>query len=149
MELGLTLPAGAVPVGSYVSAVVDGDMVWTSGQLPMVEGQLMATGLVGGGEGDVSPDVAHQCAQVAALNALAAIAAVAGGLDRIERILRVVGYVASTPGFTAQPSVVNGASDLLVAVFGENGRHARSAVGVASLPLDAPVEIEIQARLRP
>ncbi len=146
--LGLSLPAVAAPAGSYVPALVSGATVWTSGQLPLIDGRLLATGLVGERDGDVSPAVATQCAQTAALNALAAIASACGGLDRVGRIVRVVGYVASAPGFTAQPGVVNGASDLLVAVFGEQGRHTRSAVGVASLPLGAPVEIEIQATLR-
>jgi len=147
--LGLSLPAVATPVGSYVPALVVDTMVWTSGQLPIVEGHLLATGLVGERKDEVSPKVAAECARVAALNALAAIASVCGGLDRIDTIVRVVGYVASSSGFTAQPAVVNSASDLLVAVFGEKGRHTRAAVGVASLPLGAPVEIEIQATILP
>lgn len=145
--LGLTLPVVATPVGAYVPALVHGSTVWTSGQLPFVDGALFATGLVGEGGGLVSPDRGRECARIAALNALAAIAEACGGLDRVERIVRVVGYVASDPEFHAQPSVVNGASDLMVEVFGEAGRHTRSAVGVAALPLNSPVEIEIEARL--
>ena len=146
--LGLSLPPVATPVGSYVPALVEGSTVWTSGQIPLADGVLVATGSVGERDGDVSPEVARACARVATLNALAAIADACGGLDRVERIVRVVGYVASAPGFTAQPTVVNGASDLLVEIFGDAGRHARSAVGVAALPLGAPVEIEIEARIR-
>jgi len=146
--LGLSLPVVAAPVGAYIPALVHGSTIWTSGQLPLVDGVLAAIGTVGEGEGLVSPDNAKACARIAALNALAAIAAACGGLDRVERIVRVVGYVASTPGFHAQPSVVNGASDLMVEVFGDAGRHARSAIGVASLPLGSPVEIEVEAVLR-
>ncbi len=147
-ELGLTLPAVAAPVAAYVPAVRDGDLVWTSGQLPFVEGALTATGLVGEGEGLVAPDDARAAARVCALNALAAVASVAGDLDRVERVVKVVGFVASAPGFTGQPGVVNGASELLGDVLGEAGRHARSAVGVAALPLGAPVEVEVVVRLR-
>ncbi|MBN2177400.1 MAG: RidA family protein [Demequinaceae bacterium] len=146
--LGLSLPVVAQPVGNYVPALVDGACVWTSGQLPLVEGRLAATGSVGDDDGLVSPDLARECARIAALNGLAAMAGSCGGLDRILRVVRVVGYVASAPGFTAQPSVVNGASDLMVEVFGEPGRHVRSAIGVTALPLGSPVEIEIEARLR-
>lgn len=148
-ELGLTLPPVAEALGSYVPALAVGTTVWTSGQLPMVDGTLMAVGLVGATpEADVSPEQAADCARVATLNGLAAISAAVGGLDRVERIIRVVGYVASGSGFTGQPAVVNGASNLLTEIFGDAGRHTRSAVGVASLPMGAPVEIDIEARLR-
>ena len=147
-ELGLTLPEVAAPVGTYVPAKLHGDLVYSSGQLPLVDGALLAQGSVGQRDGDVSPERALECARVAALNAIAAVASAAGGLENIAGVLRVTGYVASSPGFTAQPAVVNGASGLIADVFGEAGRHARSAVGVASLPLGAPVEIEIVAILR-
>ena len=147
-ELGLTLPEVAAPVGTYVPAKLHGDLVYSSGQLPLVDGALLAQGSVGQRDGDVSPERALECARVAALNAIAAVASAAGGLEHIAGVLRVTGYVASSPGFTAQPAVVNGASGLIADVFGEAGRHARSAVGVASLPLGAPVEIEIVAILR-
>jgi enamine deaminase RidA (YjgF/YER057c/UK114 family) len=146
--LGLDLPEVATPVGTYVPAKRHGDLIYTSGQLPLVDGGLLAQGSVGQREGDVTPERALECARLAALNALAAVAQAAGGLDNIEGILRVTGYVASSPGFTAQPAVVNGASGLLADVFGEGGRHARSAVGVAALPLGAPVEIEVVAIAR-
>ncbi|CUU58426.1 Enamine deaminase RidA, house cleaning of reactive enamine intermediates, YjgF/YER057c/UK114 family [Parafrankia irregularis] len=144
-ELGLLLPAVPSPAGAYVPAVRDGDLVWTAGQLPLVGGKLAATGLVGD---EISTERAAELARVCALNALAAAAAVAGGLDSLVRIVKVVGFVASAPGFADQPTVVNGASELLGAVFGDAGRHARSAVGVAALPLWAPVEIELVARVR-
>jgi enamine deaminase RidA (YjgF/YER057c/UK114 family) len=146
-ELGLTLPPVAAPVAAYVPAVVDGQLVWTSGQLPFVDGALPATGLVGDGEGLVPAEDAAHLARLCALNALAAIGSVAD-LDAVTRIVKVVGFVASAPGFTGQPVVVNGASDLLGQVFGDAGRHARSAVGVAALPLGAPVEVEVVAALR-
>ena len=146
-ELGITLPPVAAPVAAYVPAVRSGPLVWTSGQLPFVEGALPATGKVGVGAGLVAPDVAAGLARVAALNALAAVAELAGSLDRVRRVVKVVGYVASDPSFTGQPSVVNGASELLGQVFGDAGVHARSAVGVAVLPLDAPVEIELVVEL--
>lgn len=142
-ELGLSLPSVARPVASYVPAVRHGDLVWTSGQLPMVDGALPVTGVVGEGPDQVSPEQATDLARTAALNALAAIAAKVGNLDAVVQVVKVVGYVASAPGFTGQPGVVNGASDLLGEVFGEAGRHARSAVGVSTLPLGAPVEIEL------
>jgi enamine deaminase RidA (YjgF/YER057c/UK114 family) len=145
-ELGLTLPPVAAPVAAYVPAVVDGSLVWTSGQLPFVDGALPATGVVGDGEGLVPAQDAAQLARLCALNALAAIGSVAD-LDDVRRIVKVVGFVASAPGFTGQPAVVNGASELLGQVFGDAGQHARSAVGVASLPLDAPVEVEIVAAI--
>jgi enamine deaminase RidA (YjgF/YER057c/UK114 family) len=145
-ELGLTLPPVAAPLAAYVPAVVDGGLVWTSGQLPFVDGALPATGVVGDGEGLVPAQDAAQLARLCALNALAAIGSVAD-LDDVRRIVKVVGFVASAPGFTGQPSVVNGASELLGQVFGDAGRHARSAVGVAALPLGAPVEVEVVAAL--
>ena len=145
--LGLSLPPVSAPVGGYVPALIVGTRVVVSGQLPLVDGALKETGVVGTGPGQVSPDDARECARIAALNALAAIAEATGGLGRVARIVRITGYVASDPGFTDQPAVVNGASDLMVEAFGEEGRHARSAVGVAALPLGAPVEIEVEASL--
>ncbi len=139
-DLGLTLPAVAAPLAAYVPAVREGDLIFTSGQLPTVDGRLLATGLVGE---DVTPEEAAQLAGRCALNALAAIASLLQGLTEVRRVVKVVGFVASAPGFTGQPAVVNGASELLGAVFGDAGRHARSAVGVASLPLGAPVEVEL------
>ncbi len=139
-EMGLTLPPVAAPVAAYVPAVRSENYVYTSGQLPMVEGQLARTGKVGA---EVSPEDAKDLARVCALNALAAAASAAGGLDALRRIVKVVGFVASAPDFTGQAQVVNGASELLGGVFGAAGVHARSAVGVAVLPLDAPVEIEL------
>ncbi|WP_229400859.1 RidA family protein [Micromonospora okii] len=138
-ELGLTLPEVVPPVASYVPAVQSGQHVYVSGQLPMAEGKLLATGKVGAG---VSAEQAKDLAQRCALNALAAVDALVG-LEKVVKIVKLGGFVASAPGFTGQPGVVNGASDLLGAVFGEAGRHARSAVGVAELPLDAPVEVEL------
>jgi enamine deaminase RidA (YjgF/YER057c/UK114 family) len=142
-ELGLTVPEVAAPVAAYVPAVVDGSRVYTSGQLPMVSGQLVQTGKVGDGHGLVPPEDAKALAQICALNAIAAVKSVVGDLDKVERVVKVVGFVASDPGFTGQPAVVNGASELLGRAFGDKGVHARSAVGVAVLPLDAPVEVEI------
>jgi len=144
-ELGLTLPEVVAPVAAYVPAVVSGDYVYTSGQLPMVSGELPAKGKVGNGAGAVSADTAKDLAATCALNALAAVKGVIGDLDRITRIVKVVGFVASEPDFTGQPAVINGASELLGKVFGEGGSHARSAVGVAVLPLDSPVEVELIA----
>ena len=138
--LGLALPAVAAPLGGYVPAVRTGAHVHTSGQLPLVDGRLVATGKVGG---ELGPEQAKELARTCAVNALAAVKAEVGDLARVSRVVKVVGYVASSPGFTGQPGVVNGASELLVEVFGEAGRHARSAVGVAVLPLDAPVELEL------
>jgi len=143
--LGLTLPPVAAPVAAYVPAVVAGGFVYTSGQLPTVGGELPAVGKVGG---EVSGPDAAGLARTCALNAIAAAAAAAGGLDAIRRIVKVTGFVASAPGFSGQPQVVNGASELLIEVFGEDGRHARSAVGVAELPLNAPVEVELIAQIR-
>ncbi len=138
-ELGIELPAVVPPVAAYVPAVRTGSLVYTSGQLPMVQGEMSATGLVGG---PVSPETAKEQARVCALNALAAIDALVG-LDSVVRVVKVVGFVASADGFTGQPGVVNGASEFLGEVFGDAGVHARSAVGVARLPLDAPVEVEL------
>lgn len=142
-ELGLAVPDVVAPVGAYVPALREGNLVFTSGQLPTVSGALPQTGKVGDGHGLVPPEDAKQLAQNCALNALAAIKAVIGDLDSITRVVKVVGFVASAPEFTGQPGVVNGASELLGAVFGDAGVHARSAVGVAALPLDAPVEVEL------
>ena len=139
-ELGLTLPTVAAPVAAYVPTVRTGNLVWTSGQLPFVDGSLPITGKVGA---EVEAGRAQELARTCALNALAAIAAEIGDLDRVRRVVKVVGFVASAPGFFGQPGVINGASELLGQVFGEAGRHARSAVGVAVLPLDAPVEVEV------
>jgi enamine deaminase RidA (YjgF/YER057c/UK114 family) len=139
-DLGLSVPAVATPVAAYIPAVRSGHHVFTSGQLPMRDGQLMLTGKVGG---EVSQDEAVECARQCALNALAAIRAEVGELSSIVRIVKVVVFVASTPDFTAQPQVANGVSELLGEVFGDAGRHARSAVGVGVLPLDAPVEVEL------
>lgn len=142
-ELGLILPPVVAPVAAYTPAVLDGGLVWTSGQLPMVDGALPATGPVGPGDGCVDPADAYRLARTCALNALAAAASVLGGdLNRVRRVVKVVGFVASAPGFTGQPQVVNGASELLGEVFGDAGVHARSAVGVAALPLGSPVEVE-------
>lgn len=139
-ELGLELPQVAPPVAAYVPAVRTGSYVYTSGQLPMVAGAMVATGKVGA---EVTPERAKELAQVCVLNALAAIKAEIGDLARITRVVKVVGFVASEPSFTGQPGVINGASELLGKVFGDVGIHARSAVGVAVLPLDAPVEVEV------
>lgn len=147
-ELGLTLPPVAAPVAAYVPAVRSGNHVWTSGQLPFVGGALAVTGVVGAGPDDVPPDVAKDLARTAALNALAAVADVVGDLDAIVRVVKVVGFVASAPGFTGQPQVVNGASELLGDVLGPAGVHARSAVGVVALPLGSPVEIELVVEVR-
>jgi enamine deaminase RidA (YjgF/YER057c/UK114 family) len=151
VELGLTLPAVAKPLASYVPAVRTGNYVYTSGQLPSVAGVLTCVGKVGEGVGaSVSPADAKAAARVAALNALAAIHAVVGDLSSVVRVVKVVGYVASTSDFGGQPGVVNGASELLGEVFGgEVGAHARSAVGVAVLPLDAPVEVEVIVEVSP
>ena len=143
--LGLTLPDVAAPVAAYVPAVVSGNYVYTSGQLPFVNGELPAAGKVGDGAGLVSADEAKDLAATAAVNALAAVKSVIGDLDRITRVVKVVGFVASDPAFTGQPGVINGASELLGQVLGEAGAHARSAVGVAVLPLDSPVEVELIA----
>jgi enamine deaminase RidA (YjgF/YER057c/UK114 family) len=149
-ELGYTLPAVATPLAAYVPAVLDGDHVWVSGQLPFVDGALPIAGRVGsGGDGLVSPTEAAQLARICALNALAAVQSVIGDLDRIIRVIKVVGFVASDPGFTGQPLVINGASEFLGEVFGQAGVHARSAVGVLALPLGAPVEVEMVLSITP
>jgi enamine deaminase RidA (YjgF/YER057c/UK114 family) len=142
-ELGLTLPPVATPAGAYIPARRAGSLVFTAGQLPFVDGKLPATGKVGA---EVAPDDAHELARLCALNGLAAVDAVVG-LDAVAGVVKVVGFVASAPGFTGQPGVVNGASELLGAVFGEAGRHARSAVGVAELPMGSPVEVELVVEL--
>ncbi|KJY43494.1 LysR family transcriptional regulator [Streptomyces sp. NRRL B-1568] len=144
-ELGLTLPEVVPPLAAYQPAVRSGAYVYTAGQLPMVKGAVPATGKVGA---EVSAEQAKELAGVCALNALAAVKSVIGDLDKIVRVVKVVGFVASAPDFTAQPAVLNGASELLGEVLGDRGVHARSAVGVAVLPLDAPVEVEILVEVR-
>jgi len=138
--LGLELPEVATPAGAYVPALVSGNLVFTAGQIPLVDGKLMATGKVGS---EIDVDYAREIARRCALNAIAAVKSVIGDLDRVKRVVKVVGFVSSEPSFTQQPQVINGASELLEQVFGEAGIHARSAVGVAVLPLDAPVEVEL------
>jgi enamine deaminase RidA (YjgF/YER057c/UK114 family) len=142
--LGLTLPPVAAPVAAYVPAVRTGTYVYTSGQLPTVDGKLPAVGKVGA---EVSAQDAAGMARTCALNALAAAASAAGGLEAIRRIVKVTGFVASAPGFGGQAQVINGASELLIEVFGEDGKHSRSAIGVAELPLNAPVEVELIAEV--
>jgi enamine deaminase RidA (YjgF/YER057c/UK114 family) len=139
-ELGLTLPDVAPPAGAYVPALRTGAYVYTSGQLPLVDGKLPTTGKVGA---EVDTDTAKNLARQAALNALAAVKAELGGLESVKRVVKVLGFVASAPDFTAQSQVINGASELLGDVFGDAGKHARSAIGVAVLPLDSPVEVEL------
>ena len=139
-ELKLSLPDAPKPVAAYIPAKQTGNLVFTAGQLPMVNGELISKGLLGQ---DVEIDEANKAARICTLNALAAIKGVIGDLDRVKQVVRVVGYVASVPTFTQQPAVVNGASELLLEIFGENGKHARSAVGMAVLPLNASVEIEL------
>ena len=138
-ELGLVVPEGSKPLASYVPAVVTGNLVYTSGQLSMVDGALPTTGKVGA---EVSPEEAQQLARHCVVNGLSAARSAIGSLDRVTRVVKVVGFVASDPSFTAQSVVVNGASDLLVEIFGEAGQHARSAIGMAVLPMDSPIEIE-------
>jgi enamine deaminase RidA (YjgF/YER057c/UK114 family) len=143
--LGLTLPTAAAPVAAYVPAVKTGNLVFTAGQLPVVDGKLVLTGKVGS---DVTPEDAKKMAQICALNALAAISLVAD-IDQIEKIIRVGGFVNGAPGFVAIPAVINGASELLIKLFGEvDGKHARTAVGVAELPLNAPVEVEMVVQVK-
>jgi len=142
-ELGIQLPDVAAPVAAYVPALMHEGLIYTSGQLPFVAGALPATGKVGEGPGLVDPAEAKGYARVCALNALAAARSVLGSLDRVTRVVKVTGFVSSDPSFTGQPGVVNGASELLGEVFGDAGEHARAAVGVAVLPLDAPVEVEL------
>jgi len=139
-ELGLTLPSDSPPLAAYVPAVRTGDLVFTAGQLPRRDGELVTTGKVGA---EVTPEVAAEAAAACALNALAAIRGEVGDLSAVRRVVKVVVFVASAPGFTGQPGVANGASELLGKVFGDAGVHARSAVGVAVLPLDVPVEVEL------
>jgi enamine deaminase RidA (YjgF/YER057c/UK114 family) len=146
--LGLVVPEVAAPVAAYLPALRDGNLIFTSGQLPMVSGALVQTGKVGDGHGLVPAVDAKKLAQICALNAIAAVKLVIGDLDKVTRVVKVVGFVASDPSFTGQPGVVNGASELLGAAFGDAGVHARSAVGVAVLPLDAPVEVEITVSVR-
>ena len=139
-ELEIELPAVATPAGAYVPSVVSGNLVFTAGQIPLVDGKLMATGKVGA---EIDVDFAREIARRCALNAVAAVQSAIGDLDRVKKVVKVVGFVASDPAFTAQPQVINGASELLEQIFGEAGIHARSAVGVAVLPFDAPVEVEL------
>ena len=139
-DLGLALPPVAPPVAAYVPAVRTGPYVYTSGQLPLVDGELAVTGRVGD---EVDPDEAKQAARTCVLNALAAVKSIVGDLSTVTRVVKVVGFVNSSPDFASQPQVVNGASELLGEVFGNAGKHARSAVGVAALPLNAPVEVEL------
>ena len=146
--LGLTVPPVVAPLAAYVPAVLDGSRVYVSGQVPMVDGVLAEAGRVGEGDGLVLPERAKELAAVCALNVIAAVKSVVGDLDRVERVVKVVGFVASDPSFTGQPGVVNGASELFGAVFGDAGVHARSAVGVAALPLGAPVEVEVIVHVR-
>jgi len=141
-ELGLVVPQVVPPVAAYVPAVLDGSRVYVSGQVPVVDGVLAESGHVGEGPGLVTPARAKELAAICALNAIAAVKSVVGDLDRVERVVKVVGFVASDPSFTGQPGVINGASELLGEIFGDAGAHARSAVGLTVLPLDAPVEIE-------
>ena len=145
-ELGLTLPTDTPPLAAYVPAVRTGNLVFTSGQLPRVDGELTHTGKVGA---EVTPEQAKEAARACALNAIAAVKGEIGDLAKVRRVVKVVGFVASTPDFTGQPGVVNGASELLGAVFGDAGVHARSAVGVAALPLDVPVEVEMIVEVEP
>ena len=139
-ELGIEIPALATPAGAYVPYVVTGNLVFTAGQLPFVDGALPATGKLGAG---IEADDAKAYARTAALNALAAVQAAIGSLDRVTRVVKLVGFVASDPSFSGQPGVINGASEVLGEIFGDLGKHARSAVGVAVLPLDSPVEVEL------
>ncbi|MGO1583006.1 MAG: RidA family protein [Actinomycetaceae bacterium] len=146
VQLGVELPPVATPVAAYVPAVRTGNLVQTSGQLPVVAGEPTHTGLVGA---EVAPEDAYAAARTATLNALAAVRSVTGSLDAVTRVVKVTGYVASAPGFTGQPQVVNGASELIGEIFGEVGRHARAAVGVAVLPLGVPVEVEVLVEVTP
>jgi|TARA_B110000977_G_scaffold120722_1_gene155361 enamine deaminase RidA (YjgF/YER057c/UK114 family) len=139
-ELGFTLPEVAAPAGSYLPAMISGNLVFTAGQIPLIEGKLMATGKLGA---EITAEHGAEIAQRCALNALAAVKSVLGDLDRVKQVVKVVGFVSSVPEFSSQPAVINGASEFLQQVFGDAGKHARSAVGVSVLPLDAPVEIEL------
>lgn len=142
-ELGIQLPSVVPPVAAYVPAKAHGGLVYTAGQLPMVDGALPATGKVGESDGLIAPADAKAFARQCALNALAAAAAAAGGVDRLTGVVKLTGFVASVPEFTGQPGVINGASEVLGEIFGDDGKHARSAVGVPVLPLDSPVEVEV------
>lgn len=144
-ELGITLPAVAKPVAAYVPAMTSGNLLFTAGQLPFVDGTLLATGKVGA---EVSAAQAAELARVCALNALAAAHSVLGSLDTVTRIVKVNGFVASAPDFIGQPQVLNGASEVLADIFGDKGQHARAAVGVAVLPLDSPVEVDLILEFR-
>jgi len=146
--MGYSVPDVVPPVAAYVPALRQGDWVFVSGQLPMRDGAMPATGKVGDGPGQVSPEAAKQLAAFCALNGIAAVKSVIGDLDKVVRIVKVVGFVAADPSFTGVPGVVNGASELLGAAFGDAGVHARSAVGVSVLPLDAPVEVELIVAVR-
>lgn len=145
VELGIELPKPTKPVGSYVPGIRVGDLVYVSGQIPIVDGVVITTGKVGK---DVSLDAAQAAARQCAIAGLAIAADVAGGIDRVHRIVRLAVFVNSAPGFTDQPKVANGASDVMVEIFGENGRHARAAVGASELPLNAAVEVELIAEVR-
>ena len=144
-ELGVSLPEAPKPVAAYIAAKKTGNLIFTAGQLPMVNGELISKGLLGR---DVDIEEANKAARICTINALAAIKGVIGDLDQIQQIIRVVGYVASVPTFTQQPAVVNGASELLLEIFGDSGKHARSAVGMAVLPLNASVEIELTVEVK-
>ena len=144
-ELGIHIPEAAKPVAAYVPAKKVGNLIFTAGQLPMVNGELVSKGLLGK---DLETEEAYTAARICTINALAAIKSLIGDLDEIQQIVRVVGYVASVPTFTQQPAVVNGASELLLQIFGENGIHARSAVGIAVLPMNASVEIELTVEVK-
>ncbi|MGC1209219.1 MAG: RidA family protein [Ornithinimicrobium sp.] len=143
LDLGYEVPSVAAPVAAYVPALRHGEMIFTSGQSPFVQGVLAATGKVGEGDNQVSPDIAKECARLCALNAIAAVKSVVGDLDQVVQVIKVLGFVASDSAFTGQADVINGASELLAAAFGDAGVHARSAVGVNVLPMDTPVEVEI------
>lgn len=145
-ELGITIPEVAKPVAAYVPAMTSGNLLFTAGQLPFVDGRLVATGKVGA---EVSAAQAAELAGICVLNALAAAQSVLGSLDRVTRVVKVNGFVASAPDFIGQPQVLNGASELLAKIFGDKGLHARAAVGVAVLPLDAPVEVELIIEFAP
>jgi len=144
-ELGLELPEVAKPVAAYVPAVREGDLIFTSGQVPLVKGKLIYSGVLGR---ELTVEQGYEAARICCLNCLAAAASLAGGLDKVERIIKVTGFVASAPDFTSQPQVVNGASELLVQLFGQAGQHARSAVGLVALPLAAPVEVEMIVKVK-
>lgn len=144
-DLGLELPEAPKPVGSYVPAVHSGNYVFTSGQLPFVRGELKARGKVGS---NLTVEEGYECARIAALNCLAAVKSVVGALDRVQRIIRVTGFISSAPGFEEQPKVLNGASDLLVEIFGEKGKHSRLAIGTNELPLGTPVEVEMTVEVQ-